>query len=1224
MLASGNAFATIVTAIYNAATDVPVTASSYTASGNTITFALNFAPATGTNLTVVNNTGLALITGTFDNLAQNQAVDLTYQGATFHYVANYFGGTGNDLVLQWAATRLVAWGYNDAGQLGSGTSTASFIAVAVDQSGVLAGKTVSQVATGANHSLALLFDGTVAAWGHNYYGTLGDGSTTYKAVPVAVEKGGALAGKVVTAIGAGWDHSLALCSDGTLVAWGGNYYGQLGNNSTVSSSVPVPVSTAGTALENKLVVAIACGYNHSLALCSDGTLVAWGQNTNGQLGNGTTSAQSLVPVAVTIAGTALEGRSVVRLAAGNVHSLAVCSDGSVATWGANSSGQLGDNSTTQRLVPVAVITAGTPLEGKVVISVAGGSTHSAALCADGTIATWGSNSLYQLGNSVSGRTLLASTVNRTGVLSSRTVVAIHAGDYFTQWVCSDGAVVSSGENSEGSLGYGSLVIPFTPVQATTTGTALAGKTVIATAGGRSHSLALCSDGTMAAWGYNGEGQLGNNGPTLVTTPANVSAAGVLAGRTVIAASAGYQFSIGLCTDGKVAAWGDNDLGQLGNGTYVQSKVPVAVTTGALANKTVIAISAGTGHALAACSDGTVAAWGQNSYGQLGNNTTSYSNLPVAVVRTGVLSGKKVVAVAAGDNFSLALCSDGTLAAWGANASGQLGNNTTTSSSVPVAVSRSGVLLGKLVTSITCGIYHSLALCSDGTLVAWGSNAFGELGNNSTTKSLVPVAVVTTGPLSSKTPVTVAAANERSFALCSDGTLVAWGISTLGDGSASTSHVPVDITTSGILSGKTMATASTGWEASFAVATDGSLASWGYSLFGEMGDGALGTSNTPVAVSAASLSPGEKFARVGSGPLAYHALAVVTTPVSAPPYVLTQAATEITSTAATLNGSVNAFDASTDVNFVYGTSAPDTVVPAAPTPVTGTSNTAVSFLLTGLAPNTTYHYRVTATNRTGTASGSDLTFTTLSNDARLSTLGVPAGTFLSPAFTSVTTSYAIAVPTSLESIVLTPTTEDSNATLQVQAGDGPFNPLASGSPSGSLALTSVGTTAINLKVTAQDGITAQTYTFVVSHQPAYALWRQIHFNNSIVKVGDMNDFDGDGVNNLTEFAFGTDPGLSASGSAPLSYGSGLVVPGSPSTEIIAGKPTAEFIRRSDFASAGLTYTMQFSSKLTTWETDARTPAVLATDGTLDVAALTYPKLSNGMQAKFFRVIVNLAP
>jgi hypothetical protein len=130
-LVSGMASADTVNALWNTATDVPVTANGYTATGNTVNFTLNFAPGTGTDLTVVNNTGLGFINGTFDNLAQGQAVALSYGGVTYRFVANYYGGSGNDLVLVWASNRAFAWGSNGAGQLGDNTTMNRLLPVPV-------------------------------------------------------------------------------------------------------------------------------------------------------------------------------------------------------------------------------------------------------------------------------------------------------------------------------------------------------------------------------------------------------------------------------------------------------------------------------------------------------------------------------------------------------------------------------------------------------------------------------------------------------------------------------------------------------------------------------------------------------------------------------------------------------------------------------------------------------------------------------------------------------------------------------------------------------------------------------------------------------------------------------------------------------------------------------------------------------------------------------------
>jgi alpha-tubulin suppressor-like RCC1 family protein len=390
-----SASAEVVTATYNSATDVPVTAATYTATGNSVSFTLNYAPETGAEMTVVKNTGLSFISGQFSNLTQGQTVTLNYGGVNYNFVANYYGGTGNDLVLVWKNNRLLAWGNNEYGQLGNNSTTNSSVPEAVTATGVLSGKTLVAVSAGFDHSLALCSDGTLAAWGENRDGQLGNNSTVSSNVPVAVMRTGVLSGKSVVAVFAGGSRSMALCSDGTLAAWGFNLFGQLGNNSTTNSIVPVAVMATG-ALMGKTVVAASAGALHSVALCSDGTVAAWGNNYYGQLGNNS-EMNSRVPVAVT-ATNLLAGKTVVAVSAGDYHSLALCSDGAAAAWGSNIEGQLGNNSTRNSSVPVKVTATGF-LSGKTLVTLSAGSEHSLALCSDGTVAAWGYNRSGQLGNS---------------------------------------------------------------------------------------------------------------------------------------------------------------------------------------------------------------------------------------------------------------------------------------------------------------------------------------------------------------------------------------------------------------------------------------------------------------------------------------------------------------------------------------------------------------------------------------------------------------------------------------------------------------------------------------------------------------------------------------------------------------------------------------------------------------------------------------------------------
>jgi alpha-tubulin suppressor-like RCC1 family protein len=497
-------------AAFNSPTDIPVTAPSYTASG-TATLTIGFAPLPGTNLTVIKNTGLPFIDGQFTNLPNGGTITLTHNGIIYPFVAWYYGGEGNnDLVLLWPHTGLASWGTNYAGQLGNNRTTQRNAPVNVEQSGVLASKTVVQVARGSTHSLALCSDGTITSWGDNLYGQLGNNSRNFSTVPVAVNIAAgisALAGKTVVSVAAGPNYSLALCSDGTVAAWGYNYYGQLGRGSyPILEQVPAAVDTSieYSALAGKKVVAIAAGGEHALALCSDGTVVAWGKGYEGQLGAGHL-IQSSVPVAtkVTAGASALAGKTVIAVAAGAEHSLALCSDGTVSAWGYNYYGQLGDDSAVDSEAPTAVNTQpGTSsLFGKAVVGIAAGGNHSLALCSDGTVAAWGQNNSRQLGDD--------SAVNR------QVPVAVN-------------------------------VAPGT--------SALAGKTVSAVAAGQYHSLALCSDGTMVAWGANATGQLGDNS-TATHRPAPV-AVNVAAGTSVLAGRLVSALSLSSAAEHSIVIYGN--------------------------------------------------------------------------------------------------------------------------------------------------------------------------------------------------------------------------------------------------------------------------------------------------------------------------------------------------------------------------------------------------------------------------------------------------------------------------------------------------------------------------------------------------------------------------------------------------------------------------------------------------------------------------------------------
>jgi alpha-tubulin suppressor-like RCC1 family protein len=336
-----------------------------------------------------------------------------------------------------------------------------------------------------------------------------------------------------------------------------------------------------------------------------------------------------------------------------------CSGGActISVWGDNAVGELGNGTTTGSPTPLEVAN----LSG--VTAIAAGTQHSLALRTDGTVWEWGANFF----NEPEDPTLFSKTPVQVSGLSD--VTAIAGGGLHSLALRADGTVWAWGFNDFGQLGNGTTTSSSTPVQVN----GLAGVTAIAA--GDLHSLALRTDGTVWAWGYNYAGQLGNGTTTHSSVPVQVSG---LSDVTAIAAgSAQGDHSLALRTDGTVWAWGYNYAGQLGNGTTTNSPTPVQVS----GLSDVTAIAAGFNHSLALRTDGTVRAWGNNFAGQLGNGTTTNSPTPV---QANGLAG--VTAIAGGGLFSLAVLTDGTVRAWGDNSQGALGDGTLTSTSTPVQVS----------------------------------------------------------------------------------------------------------------------------------------------------------------------------------------------------------------------------------------------------------------------------------------------------------------------------------------------------------------------------------------------------------------------------------------------------------------------------------------------------------------------------------------------------------
>jgi alpha-tubulin suppressor-like RCC1 family protein len=382
--------------------------------------------------------------------------------------------------------KIVAWGWNGYGQLGDGTQTTPPGPVRV--TGLPEELGVKQLAAGYYHSVSLLDDGSVWAWGDNRWGQLGINSTQPSRTPIQV-----FGLTNVKAIAAGYSHSLALKNDNTLWAWGSNYYGQLGTSSVGGRQV-VPVQVGGLPSEEK-VTAIAAGSRHSLAitLLTKTTVWAWGHNGTGQLGPAPSLSSSpndrgcATPVRVK---TSEVGKPIYdRVAGGFYHSLALQSNGVVLAWGLNKTGQLGDGTTNWRPEPDEV--KGDLARGQAaILQIAAGGGHNLALAGahkDVRVWAWGWNWHGALGDgTMNDSSLPVPVVGQGGKGYLANVSAIAAGERFSLALLGDGTVWAWGDNHHGHLGDGTTIHSAVPVP---TIIALSGSGIKHIAAGGGHSLA---------------------------------------------------------------------------------------------------------------------------------------------------------------------------------------------------------------------------------------------------------------------------------------------------------------------------------------------------------------------------------------------------------------------------------------------------------------------------------------------------------------------------------------------------------------------------------------------------------------------------------------------------------------------------------------------------------------------------------------------------------------
>jgi alpha-tubulin suppressor-like RCC1 family protein len=665
----------------------------------------------------------------------------------------------------------------------------------------------------------------------------------------------------VSQIAAGGTHNLVVREDGRLWAFGANWAGQLGDATKLDRSSIVPAQI-------DRVKQVAGGQDHTLAIAVDGRVFAWGRNDACQIGSNYPAYMSM---ATLVAGLP---NSVIQVAAGYTHSIALDSAGSVWTWGGNSFGELGTAISTPNCAPNRV--GGLPKIQRVWTS----ARSTFALAEDGTLWSWGDNNSLNLGwgsGAIAtnpgkvqiGESVLAAAGSQTGAPLNGAAIGQN-GNIWMWGANSDGNVrwdASAGTTFSGPTKIvnvpGAVSVHMTARslfvrsnngelrQFTRTASGMSQSRLVTNvtdvAVGSTHFIYLGTDGSLSAVGPNSNGQLGDAATTSIQVPRAIKipepvskiAAGYGSGWAVARSGALYAWGDGTTAASKVAPSGYQDgcvsgggqfLGVTANGQLNQ--ISSAGVATALVTDPVAEVSCGHAHQVVsvAGTNPRTLAWGWNGSGQLGNGTTVDSALP-----TVVSTSQRFSSLSTGYYFSGGLDAAGQLFVWGGNTYGAFGNGTTTGSNVPT-LSTASPSSGRFQ-KFSSGSWHSLALDTAGGIWAWGENSFAQLGLGSRASSTVPQRIG--GGLPAVAGIT--AGRLHSAAVAASGDVYSWG-SAPGSGADGDALTPVR--SPWLLNIERLAARG---DHTFALSNTGRVFGWGGNASGQLGISGSQDSTVPKQV-----------------------------------------------------------------------------------------------------------------------------------------------------------------------------------------------------------------------------------------------------------------------------------------------------------------------------------------------------------------------------------------
>ena len=615
------------------------------------------------------------------------------------------------------------WGRNTWYMLGDNTSNSTHDPVAVIVSNLAIGEKFLSLNASSTNTCGLTNFGNAFCWGENGRGTVGDGTTTDRKIPTAVNLTNLDANESLTKLfESRGQHQCALTTESNLYCWGYNASSQVGDNTSTNRTIPTAVNLSNLA-SNEKFTSLSGGNNHSCGITNMGNSYCWGWGY--ALGTGATTSYDLPTSMVSEANMSADEK-LIKIFSGSSHSCGISTSGKTYCWGIGGDGRLGNNSQADNLEPVAVDTTNLTQPMKF-LEVSTYGNHSCGITSSGKVFCWGDNSNGQLGDSTFINKASPTEVDSSNLATNEMFTSVTVGKNHSCGLTNLYKAFCWGSGSVGQLGTGSI-LPNQDIPMSVDSSSFSPSEVFTKlASGNLFSCGLTNLSNIYCWGEGALYRLGNGSSTTKPKPEKVTLSNLAAGEKFIDFDSDTH-SCAVTNYSNVFCWGNNTFGQIGDGTTINRDIPYQIDSSNLSgNEKFKSVSVGEEHSCGVTNQSRVYCWGKNSNGEIGDDSTINRSIPESIDMSNLAANEHLFKVFLGGNHSCAISSLGSTYCWGLNSSYQVFSGTQLDQTKPIAVETVN-LIDETYISLTLGELHTCGLTSSGNTYCRGDNSANQLGS----------------------------------------------------------------------------------------------------------------------------------------------------------------------------------------------------------------------------------------------------------------------------------------------------------------------------------------------------------------------------------------------------------------------------------------------------------------------------------------------------------------